>query len=503
MRVFTKVLISAIVSVVIASGTSFNCDAAEEYDGIHIPPNITIDGVDVSGLTLEEANNLIKDSMDSYHDLKFTLKANHKSVEATGKDINIIPLDTSMTKKALEYGSTDNLIARYKAHKDIQSGKGKDFKLTLTADHSSVKTFLEGCKEEINTEPVNNGLKRENGGFTFIEGSSGVMLNIDESANLVAEYISNEWKGGNDSIDLAADIVEPKGTREELQGVKDLLGGYHTNFSSSTTGRAANVRNGASRINGTLLFPGDSLSVDKALGKRNAENGYHLAPSYENGTSVDTYGGGICQVSTTLYNAVILAELDIEQRYAHSMVVNYVKPSMDAAISEGSKDFVFRNNLETPIYIEGYTAGYDLYFNIFGKETRPKNRTVSFESEVLSKTEPHDTFVPDGALPAGTIVRTNSAHTGYTARLWKIVKVDGKEDKKLFNNSSYRVSNAVYNVGIAGDSGSIQAAIATQDRGAIEAAASSGGGGHHEPSPEPEAPPITEGAPEAPIEPGI
>ena len=119
-----------------------------------------------------------------------------------------------------------------------------------------------------------------------------------------------------------------------------------------------------------------------------AENGYALAPSYENGTTVDSYGGGICQVSTTLYNAVMRAELEIVTRSAHSMIVTYVEPSMDAAIAGTFKDLQFKNNQETPIYIEGYTNGGTLGFRIYGKETRPDNRKVTFESEVTSQTDP-------------------------------------------------------------------------------------------------------------------
>ena len=123
-------------------------------------------------------------------------------------------------------------------------------------------------------------------------------------------------------------------------------------------------------VDGLVVYPGETISVSEAIGPTTAENGYYPAGSYENGTTVETYGGGICQVSTTLYNAVIRAELEIVTRAAHSMIVSYVEPSMDAAIADGIKDLQFKNNQETPIYIEGYTSGGIIYFNIYGKETR-------------------------------------------------------------------------------------------------------------------------------------
>lgn len=108
------------------------------------------------------------------------------------------------------------------------------------------------------------------------------------------------------------------------------------------------------------------------------DNGYYPAPSYESGQVVDTYGGGICQVSTTLYNAVLKAELQVNERHNHTMLVSYVDPSKDAAIAEGLMDFVFTNNTDAPIYIYGVGYQGTLNFTIYGHET--EIRTVRFLS---------------------------------------------------------------------------------------------------------------------------
>ena len=118
------------------------------------------------------------------------------------------------------------------------------------------------------------------------------------------------------------------------------------------------------------------------------DNGYYAAPSYSNGQVVDSIGGGVCQVSTTLYNAVLRAELKVVQRSPHSMVVTYVSPSMDAAIAGDYKDLKFRNNTEVPIYIQGEAYDGTIYFNIYGEETRSSDRTVTFQSETIETMEP-------------------------------------------------------------------------------------------------------------------
>ena len=139
-------------------------------------------------------------------------------------------------------------------------------------------------------------------------------------------------------MELAAEVTKPQGSEEELSKVKDVLGTFSTNYASSASGRKANIANGSKKINGSVIYPGEEFSVYQTVSPFNADNGYKLAGAYENGTTVDAYGGGICQVSTTLYNAVIRAELEVTERSGHSMIVGYVDPSADAAIAGEYKD---------------------------------------------------------------------------------------------------------------------------------------------------------------------
>lgn len=161
------------------------------------------------------------------------------------------------------------------------------------------------------------------------------------------------------------------------------------------------------------------------------------------------------------------------------MIVNYVDPSADAAISGTAKDLKFVNNLEHPIYIEGYTKDKKITFNIYGVETRPEGREVSFESEVLSTTPADgEKVVGDSSKPVGYI-SVQSAHTGYVAQLWKIVKVNGvEESREVINKSSYKAVPRTAAVGTAtGDpnvSNAIQAAIATQSIDYVKAVLAGG-----------------------------
>lgn len=465
-----------VAAVVCAAGIYVGITAHAQENGEHlIADNIYIGDIAVGGMTEVQANEAVDAYVESLGDTQFTLTVDGKSVTATAADFGVTWSNPVIIKDAANVGKTGNLIERYKSKKDLEH-ENLVFDIAYTADREKVKSFLEEHTQDMNQDAVNYGLVRENGGFRITDGQNGVAVDVDRSADEIVSYIEDTWIQTNTTLELAASVVEPEGTKEQLERVKDVLGTYTTDFGTSSAGRAQNVRNGASKINGRVLYPGEQFSVYEAVNPFTAENGYELAGSYENGTTVQTYGGGICQVSTTLYNAVIRAELAIDERFCHSMIVSYVQPSMDAAIAGTYKDLKFTNNYDFPVYIEGYTSGMQITFTIYGEETRPVGREVSFESETTSTTEPETKFEAVADQPIGYIQQTQSAHTGYTAKLWKIVKENGVEvSREPYNNSTYNASPRIIAVGIKSDNAeavaAVKAAIASGNESTIRAVA--------------------------------
>ena len=434
--------------------------AVESQDETTIPEHISISGVDVSGMTKEQAEAVVTDYIDKYDGVEFSLTVDDKSITAEGEDIGLCAKNSDVVEQALSYGKKGNLIQRYKAGSDLKNGKEKEFNISLTADTPTVENFLKANKDGLVNEAVDNTVKLVNGQFEYVEGKPGVDLMVEKSAVAIADYISTDWDGKDATIELLVEKDEPRGTKKELSTIQDVLGTFNTNFGTAVDGRTKNINVASGKLDGTVVYPGEVVSVAEAIGPTTAENGYFPAGSYENGTTVETYGGGVCQVSTTLYNAVIRAELEVVTRAAHSMVVGYVEPSMDAAIADGAKDFQFKNNQKTPIYIESYTSGGNLYFTIYGKETRPANRKVEFVSEVTSQTDPQKEYVAVGDQPIGYVETTTKPHIGYTARLWKVVYENGVEvSRDVFNNSKYNPSKEVISVGIASANPEAQAAV--------------------------------------------
>lgn len=444
-----------------------------------IPKGFSVNGVSLSGKTKEEAEVIVNDYFGIYDNVVFRLIAKGKEVEVSGAELGLHARNTDILDVALNYGQTGNPLQKYLTGKDLKAGRIKrDYQVYVAADYSKIYECLSGIKDEVDIEPVDGTLTRTSGGFSFVPGITGYSLDVNESAAGLTQYILNEWDGGNASYELSFDVTQPRGTAEELSAVKDVLGSGNTDYSTSGANRSANVANGARLINGKLLYPGDEFSVLSAVVPFTEKNGYQLAGSYEAGNTVQTYGGGICQVSTTLYAAVREAELEVVTRAAHSMKVTYSEPSLDAAISEnGGKDFIIKNNKNYPVYIEGYTSNKKIYFTIYGKEERDPGHKVSYEYEILEEIPKETVFEEDASQAVGYVAVTNSGHDGMVARCWKIVTENGEETlRKVYNNSKYSVSNRVVVVGTKGDAaavGKLRQAIAAGDEATVKSVAAS------------------------------
>ncbi len=425
-----------------------------------IKNGIYADDIELSGMSAAEAEQTIRTYVDGLRDTEITLlAAGNQSVVVTAGELGIAWGNPELVEEALAVGIRGNVIERYKILKDLER-ENLVYPIALTFDLQSISDVLIEKCIPYDVKAVSYGLVRENDNFRIVEGHTGYALDVETSIDKVSQYLTQEWDRKVCTIGLDVVVEEPKGSVEELSKVKDILGSYTTEYTTSNYNRSANVDNGCKLIDGALVYPGEEFSMHALVTPFTTANGYYMAGSYMNGQVVDSLGGGICQVSTTLYNALLLAELDITERYNHSMIVTYVEPSADAAISESSgKDFKFVNNLEYPVYIEGFTKNKHITFNIYGCETRDLNREVRYESKVLEVNyPPSDTIYADASRPLGYVSDSGSAHVGYKAQLWKVVLENGREvSRTQVNSSSYKMVPRSAVVGTA-----------TEDPGAYE-----------------------------------
>lgn len=479
MKRFTKI-VTVLCIVGVACGAKYGVEAYAVGNNSSeqvFKNGIYMGNINAAGKTLEEVKAEVEEYVEDLQSKTITLSVFDNKVEVTGADMGVSCGNLDVLTEALEYGTKGNIIERYKALKDLEN-QPLEYNIDLQVDQEALKNMVVEKCEVFNQKAVDATLEKTSSGFTVHEGQDGIVVNEEETIKGLEEFVTKEWKGENAEFEVNVQVEKPRGDAEQLAKVKDVLGAFSTDFSSSGSSRSTNVTNGTNLVNGTLLYPGDSFSMYETVSPFTEENGYYMAGSYLNGQVVESFGGGICQVSTTLYNAVLRAELQVDERFNHSMIVTYVDPSADAAIAGTSKDLKFTNNTENPIYIEGYTANKKVYFNIYGCETRDTaNRKVTFESVTVSKTEPGaPKLVADGGQPIGYFKTTQSAHTGYVAELYKVVTENGVEvSRERVNKSTYQMSPQYVTVGTASADpnavAAMNAAIATGDLNTAKATA--------------------------------
>lgn len=475
-----KMFVMASTALAVAAFFVIPVQAREEK----IETGIYVDEIDLSGMTRSEAERAIEDYVADFGGAQITLHAPEEGeIVTTAADLGLAWGNREILDEAVGLGRDGDILQCYKELRDLEY-KNKVFRVEFDFDKDKIHALLDENAGQYDQEAVNASLHKTENGFEVTEGQTGRVVDREGTTESMYEYLTKEWVGGACDLDIQVETQEPQGKTEDLEKVKDVLGTFTTSYSTSGQARSANVANGCRLLSGITLYPGEEISTLETITPFSEENGYYMAASYLNGQVVDSLGGGICQVSTTLYNAILRAELEVTERYNHSMIVTYVDPSADAAIAESSgKDFKFKNNLEYPVYIDGYTTpDKQITFTIYGVESRDSSREVIYESEVLERIEPDSEIIyTNASLPVGYCT-VQSAHVGYKARLWKIVKENGEEvSREQVNSSSYMKAPRSATVGIATEDpaayNAIMAAVASGSVDQVKAVAGAYRGG--------------------------
>lgn len=447
-----------------------------KVDAKEICKNVYIGETNVSGMNKKEAVAAVEKQLEAYREMTLTMKVDKKQAEVTLGEagLSVKEID-KLAEQAVAYGKEGGVFSRY-----LKQRKLKKKKMVIEETFYLKKKTADAVLEE-KVSPLEHAAKdatitHKGSGFVITDEEEGKAVNIEKSREKIDKYLNEKWDYKNASVEMVQETSKPEIKRADLESIQDELGSYSTDAGYGD--RVQNLVRGAELLNGSVIMPGEEFSVEQATIPYTEENGYVDGGAYENGEIVQSIAGGICQVSTTLYNAILYAEVEVTWRNNHSMAVSYVKPSRDAAIAEGILDFRFKNNYDTPILIEGYIdENNQLQFHVYGKDTRSEGRTVEFESEVLETVEAGKKYVEDSEQAIGYMETESGAIDGSTARLWKVVYENGEEvSRDVINNSTYSAADEKIVVGTASDNAEaselVRAAIATQDEAKIQEAIS-------------------------------
>lgn len=299
-------------------------------------------------------------------------------------------------------------------------------------------------RSEIYSEAQDATYINTSGAFEVTSEKTGIDFDLT-NAEKIANAVTDE--GVQFTIDLV--ITLPQVTTEQI--LKDLfkeeLASFTSYYKVSEVQRTENVRLSAEFINGTILMPGQEFSYNTAVGERSLERGFQVAKVYQSGKVVDGLGGGICQTSSTLYNAVLYADLEITERRNHSLPVSYVKLGRDATVVYGTTDFRFKNNQKTPIKIEAKASGGVLTIRILGFEDN--NKTITLKTETVQVRPFTETIIEDTTIPVGSSQIVTKGSNGYVVKTYKVTTIDGVEvENKLISTDTYAPIVQVKKIGV-------------------------------------------------------
>ncbi len=394
--------------------------------------NIYIGPVDVSGMSEEEALQAVNEKISQEGNLFLTMKVDDQTATVTLRQLGYGYGNTEeAVKEALNYGKKGNIYTRYFNLKDLDD-EAYVVPVDIVLDEDLATDVMKEQAVPLAKHATDATITWTQAGFRYTKEQVGETVNMDESLSRLTSYLNDDWGHTDLEMSMSLDEEEPEVFLEDLETIQDEMGYFSTDAGSGD--RWYNLKAGSGKLNGTVIMPGEEVSAHDITAPYDEEDGYKEAGSFEDGQLVQSMGGGICQVSTTLYNALLYAEVEITERYPHSMLVSYVDPSRDAAIAGTSKDLKFVNNYDTPIYIRGgIDEDNQLFFAIYGQDPRDPDRSVDFESETISREPIEPMTNADG---------TTTNRTEVKAELWKIVYEDDEEvSRDVINHSTYRISN--------------------------------------------------------------
>lgn len=298
---------------------------------------------------------------------------------------------------------------------------------------------IDKIAEQVIGDPVSATVSKEDG-KTIIPEKVGVQFDVEEARTIIGD-------GSAESYEIPVTTTAAKVTAEKLEEVlfRDTLASCSTSLNEGNVPRTNNVRLASAAINGTILNPGEEFSYNNVVGERTTERGYQSAGAYSGNEIIDEVGGGVCQPSSTLYMAVLRADLEVTQRVNHSFTVAYTPLGEDATVSWGGPDFCFKNDTDYPIKILAEQSNGQLTMTIVG--TKTSDKTVTTRTEVIETYTPQRIEKKDNSMMVGQSRVEVSGIPGYSTRTYKIITENGQTTEELANTSNYIKRDEVVYVG--------------------------------------------------------
>lgn len=422
-----------IVLVVLAASISFGYLQIEKNSTSHvISDGVYIENISLGGKEPKEAEKLLQENYGQpITAQKLQIKANNKLYQLDYSKLKPKYNIEEVVKEAYNYNKKLNFLENMLSKKNNER---KDLKLSFTYDKTPIDELINKIRMEANREPINAKISAVNGKISVTPEVDGLNLKEEKLKQDITSQINGGLAKEPKVIEAVFESSKPEVTSEKLATVNTAVASFSTSFTTSIANRINNIELATKAINGTVLMPGETFSFNKIVGERTKARGYKEAGVIVGDKIESGLGGGICQVSSTLYNAVLRANLKVEERRNHSLPLSYVSKGLDATVDWGNIDFKFMNNFNTPIYIEGYTKNKNVYFNIYADKALT-SKTYEFTTEVYQVVKPSIKYTEDANRNEGESQIVKKASDGYKVKVYR----------KTFENSKLIATELVSN----------------------------------------------------------
>ena len=420
------------------------------HSGLYLP-GVTIEGIDVQGMNRPEATEAVAPLILSHRpEGTVELVYGDRTWPVDLSDCVSVSNDSEeVLDAALKAARNDDMTAALKTADEIAEN-GRDFTITFTYNYEKLPGLVAGIASEIDTAAKSARFVNIDKTAHTAE-ASGSVTGLKVAQEDLLDLLRNAIEEGDLSpIEIPVAVTEPS-TEESVFRTRDFE--FSTSFRGSTDNRVFNINKGVDIVNGTLLLPGETFSMNDTLGTRSYSAGWKEANAYVSGGTDLQAGGGVCQISTTLYNAVVMADLEVVSRQNHSMPVSYIKKGLDATINSVGFiiDFQFRNNTPYDLLIFTWTEKKNIYAKIIRCEFETDEYDeIRLSSEQLSTIEPDGETVvtQDDTLKPGESVTDVARRTGSVWQSYKEYYKNGRLVKKEpLAKSTYKAFNGSIRVG--------------------------------------------------------
>lgn len=412
----------------------------DQFDQV-IADNVWVNTLDIGGMTPEEAKKTVTDYVSTQlKESQITLKVKDQSIPLSYEQLGMSYNVDQTLIEALSIGHEGDLFDRYRY---MKQNNPEPTHLTLVATYPSeqVAQLITEKLEAFYKAPVDAQMIRKNRAFHITPEKLGEQANITPVIEQVAALLDVE-KTGEVQVEFVS--LAPKYNTQNIKDLQTPLASFNTSYNNADPHRNKNLALATQKIN-TVLQPNEKFKYSDYIEPITAAAGFESSKVIVNGVIEDGVGGGICQVSTTLYNAVLLTDLNIYMRRNHSLPVAYVPLGRDATYATDSVDFQFINNTGHPLYIESYCENNKVYVNIFGHKDAKPTYESKFESVFIEMIDPPaPKYVNDPTLEVGVEIQKTAPKQGKKIELYKYFYKNGELiNKKKINTSIYKPTGEV------------------------------------------------------------